>query len=271
MRMSAVRCVPITLSLALISSPLAAQLAAPNEMGVSFNHVHLSVADVELHKALWTDLFGAELAERAGFVAVRIPGALVFFADRVPTAQSVGTAVDHFGFKVRDIEAVLARWREMGYEVDAEFMGGEGLPQAFITLPDGARVELTGDPEIATATEMHHVHFYSPAYRDVLSWYRDIFGGTPRVRGTIETTLDVPGTNLSFGDSEEAVSPTQGTAVDHIGFEVEDIEAFAAMLRSKGVEFQVEPFHVEALDTWVGFFLDPSGALVEISQGLDRY
>jgi len=200
----------IPVSMALISSPVAAQLAAPNDVGVSFNHVHLSVTDVELHKGLWTDLFDAELAEKAGFTAVRVPGALIFFTEREPTAESVGTAVNHFGFKVQDIEGVLARWRELGYEVDAEFMGGEGFPQAYITMPNGARVELTGDPGISRTTEMHHVHFYSTAYRDVLRWYRDIFGGTPRVRGAMESTLDVPGTNLSFSDSEEAVSSTQG-------------------------------------------------------------
>ncbi|MGI9626529.1 MAG: VOC family protein [Longimicrobiales bacterium] len=269
--MSTMRCACITVAAMVISSPVAAQIADPNEAGISFSHVHLSVADAELHTALWIDLFDAEVAETAGFAAVRLPGALVFFAEQAPTAPSVGTAVNHFGFKVQDLAAVLAKWRALGYEVDAEFMGGEGLPQAYITMPNGARVELTGDPEISTTAEMHHVHFYSSAYRDVLSWYRNMFGGTHRVRGTIETTLDVPGTNLSFSDSEETVSPTQGTAVDHVGFEVEDIEAFAEVLRSKGVEFLAEPFYVESLDTWVAFFADPAGALVEISQGLDRY
>lgn len=56
-----------------------AQLAAPNDLGVAFGHVHLSVADVGVHEELWTRLFDAVLAEKAGFSAVRIPGTLVFF------------------------------------------------------------------------------------------------------------------------------------------------------------------------------------------------
>ena len=253
------------------SSGLQAQLAAPNDGGVAFNHVHLSVADIELHKSLWTELLDGVLVEKSGYAAVRIPGALIFFTEREPTGPSVGTAVNHFGFKVRDLQAVLTRWRARDYEVDAEWMGAEG-PQAFITMPNGAKVELTGDPGLSVSSEMHHVHFYSPQHEDVLAWYVDVFGGPPRTRGTIETTTDVPGSNLSFTSSEGAeVATTQGTAVDHIGFEVEDIQAFAAFLRSKGVEFQAEPFYVESLDIWVGFFVDPAGARVEISQGLDRF
>ena len=150
------------------------------------------------------------------------------------------------------------------------FMGGEGLPQAYITMPNGTRVELTGDATLARASEMHHVHFYSQDPERHLAWWLDILDGTRRTRGTIETTMDVPGSNLSFAQADE-VAPTQGAAVDHVGFEVQDIHAFAEMLKGKGVEFQVEPFHVESLDIWVGFFVDPAGARIEISQGLDRF
>ena len=260
-----------TFTMLLLASPTQAQLAAPNEAGVTFGHVHLVVADLALHKQLWTDLLDGELIEKSGFSAVRVPGTLIFLTEGDPTGPSAGTAVNHFAFKVRDIDATLAKWRARGYDVDAEFMGGEGLPQAFITMPNGARVELTGDPALPVSTAMHHVHFYSPQHGEHLAWYLDVLGGVARARGTIETTMDVPGTNLSFTDSEGSVTPTEGTAVDHVGFEVEDIQAFAAMLRSKGVEFQIEPFYVESLDLWVGFFVDPAGALIEVSQGLDHF
>ena len=256
--------------LILISSPGQAQLAPPNEDGVAFNHVHLSVADLDLHKALWVDMLDGVLIEKAGYAAVQIPGGLIFFTERDPTAPSVGTAMDHVGFKVRDLEAVLTWWRDQGYAVDDEWSGGEGLPQAYVTMPNGTRVELTGDSTLAGGSEMHHVHYYSPRPRELLAWYTELFGGVPRMRGTIETTADVPGTNLSFGEAA-SVMPTKGTAIDHVGFEVEDIHAFADMLRSRGVEFEVEPFHVESLDIWVAFFIDPAGTRVEVSQGLDGF
>lgn len=260
----------VATALLIVPVCLRAQLAPPNAAGLSFNHLHLSVADVELHKRLWSDLLDGEVVERSGYVAIAVPGTLIFLTDRAPTGPSLGTAVNHVGFKVRDLEAVLTKWRGLGYDVDAEFMGGEGFPQAYVTMPNGTRVELTGDAALARASEMHHVHFYSQDPEEHLSWWLRILDGSRRTRGTIETTVDVPGSNLSFAQADE-VAPTQGTAVDHVGFEVEDIHAFAEMLRGKGVEFQVEPFHVESLGIWVGFFVDPAGARIEISQGLDQF
>ncbi len=261
--------VPIIL-FAVSAAPVGAQLAPPNEVGIAFSHIHLSVADVELHKRLWSELLDGQVVERAGYVAISVPGTLIFLTDRAATAPSVGTAVNHVGFKVRALESVLDEWRGLGYEVDAEFMGGEGLPQAYVTMPNGTRVELTGDDSLGHPSEMHHVHFYGPGHEDLLAWYIEALGGTRRTRGTIETTMDVPGANLSFAPADE-VSATAGTAIDHVGFEVEDIHAFAERLEAMGVEFEIAPFHVESLDIWVGFFVDPAGARIEVSEGLDRF
>jgi catechol 2,3-dioxygenase-like lactoylglutathione lyase family enzyme len=264
----------LTLGLAalLVASPVesTAQLAPANAAGLTFAHVHLSVADVELNKTLWSELLDGRVVERGGYVAVAVPGTLIFLTDRAPTGPSGGTAVNHIGFKVRDLSSTLSWWRSRGYEVDAEFTGGEGLPQAYITMPNGTRVELTGDPGLAWSAEMHHVHFHSPNHEALLAWWVNVLDGVPRRRGTIETTMDVPGANLSFAQADE-VAPTQGTAVDHVGFEVEDIHAFAEALKAKGVEFEIEPFHVESLDIWVAFFVDPAGARIELSQGLDQF
>lgn len=265
------RTICVAVTALLVSSALQGQLAPPNAAGVRFAHVHLYVADVSLHASLWPELFGGELLEEAGYTALSIPGALIFFTDQAPTAPSVGTAVNHVGLEVRDLEAVLSRWRARGYEVDSESTGGEGLAQASITMPNGARIELQGNPGLATESAMHHVHFYAPRPDEAVAWYTEMFSGVRRARGTIETTADVPGSNLSFSESEGAVAPTRGTAIEHVGFEVEDIQAFAATLESKGVELDGEPFYVESLDLWVAFFFGPNGARIEITQGLHHF
>ena len=259
------------LALALTAIPTSAQLAAPNRVGVSFAHVHLSVADLDLHRSLWTELFEAELLEEAGFTAVGIRDALVFFTVREPSAPSIDSSVDHFGFTVRDMGAVLTRWRSMGYTVDREFTGPDGEAKAYITVPDGIRLELEEDPDLSAPAAMHHVHYYAVDHRGLRDWYQDLFAATPRARGAIETTADVPGTNLSFSHVDEPRLPTNGTSVDHVGFEVDDMEAFAGRLRSRGIEFEREPFLVESLGIWVAFFIDPSGTRVEVSEGLDEF
>ena len=42
----------------LIAHPAYAQLAPFNEAGVTFGHVHLSVADPKVHHQLWVEQFG---------------------------------------------------------------------------------------------------------------------------------------------------------------------------------------------------------------------
>lgn len=252
------------------ASPAAAQLAPANEAGVTFSHVHLAVADVDLHKQLWTDVFDAELAEKEGYVAVRVPGALIFLRGREPTAPSRATAMDHVGLRVRDLDALLEEWRALGYGVDEEHWDEE-IARAFVTLPGGTRLALEEDPDLQATAEMDHVHFFTPEPGALAAWYADLFGATPQDRSSTGTTATVPGSGLRFSRTERARAPTDSTAIDHIGFEVADMEAFVEMLRARGVEFVFGPAYVESLDLWVAFFPDPSGVLVEISEGLDAY
>ena len=62
--------------LALVS-PAHAQLAVPNEAGLTYGHVHLNVTDVELHKRLWVEHFGGVVTQKGSLVAVRLPGCRV--------------------------------------------------------------------------------------------------------------------------------------------------------------------------------------------------
>lgn len=259
-------------SVAAVSAhPAYAQLAAPNDAGVTFSHVHLYVTDIELHKKLWSGLFDGVLVEKERFAAVRLPGVLVFLTEGEPTAPSLSTTMDHFGFKVRDVESILMEWRALGYEVDREFEGAGGLPGAYITMPDGVRLELQEDPELSVKAEMDHVHFFTPQYGELPAWYADLFGATPRSGSEVGMTADVPGASLIFDDWEEDRMPTESTVIDHIGFEVKDMDAFVEMLKARDVELVFGPRYVESLELWVAFFTDPSGVLVEASEGLDKY
>ncbi len=260
----------------LLGTPLHAQIAAPNDAGVAFGHVHLHVADVGLHGHLLSELFDATLKEKAGYTAVEIPGALIFFTAKEPTAPSRATAMDHFALEVRDLDAVLAAWRDFGYEVDSggpeEARESADAPRrAFITLPDGAALELYENPGLDVTARMDHVHFFTPQTDELVAWYAALFGTTSADRDAEETTTTVPGSGLVFTTTEQERAPTEGTAIDHVGFEVENMEAFAEMLRAEDVEFVWGPAHIESLDIWVAFFNDPSGVLVEVTERLDTF
>ena len=117
-------------TLLAIVPPAHAQLAVPNDAGLTYGHVHLNVSDIELHKQLWVEHFGGVVTQKGSLVAVRLPGFLVALSAREPTGGSRGSVMDHFGFKVRNMAKFLAKWRAAGYAVDSEFTGAEGLPNA---------------------------------------------------------------------------------------------------------------------------------------------
>jgi catechol-2,3-dioxygenase len=247
------------------------QLAPSNDVGVSFGHLHLNVTDFELQKSLWSELFGGVEVERGGLVGFRFPGALVFLRDAEPTAPSRGTAVDHLGFRVKNLARILETWRSRGYRVDSERVDQQGASIAFITMPDGAILELIQDASMASETELDHIHFFTLDGGSLDTFYQQMLGAAPQSRSDSHVVSHVPGSNLVFSPTESSMTPTVGTVIDHIGLETDDIESFAERLRDAGIETESDPRYIERLDLWVLFFTDESGARVEITQGLDTW
>ena len=260
-------------AVALLSlvSPAAAQLAVPNEAGLTYGHVHLNVTDVELHKQLWTEHFGGVVTQKGSLIAVRLAGLLVALSSREPTGGSLGSGMDHFGFKVRNMEKFLAKWRAAGYSVDSEFTGAEGQLNAFVTMPDGARIELQEDQMLPVEVSGYHIHFRAPEHEELLNWYLDVFGLELRPRGDIPSTTNVPGMNMSFGSAGEALAPTRGRAIDHIGFEVDDLQALTEQLKAKGIEPDLDFREIPDLQLNIAYLTDPSGVRIELTEGYDAY
>lgn len=252
-------------------SPAYAQLAVPNDAGLTYGHVHLNVSDMELHKQLWVEHFGGVVVQRGPLTAVRLPNFLVALSAREPTGGSRGSVMDHFGFKVRNLAKFLAKWRAAGYAVDSEFTGAEGLPNAYVTMPDDVRVELQEDQALPVEVSGYHIHFITPEYEELLDWYRDIFSLELRPRGRIQTTTNVPGMNLSFGNAEDANAATRGRSIDHIGFELDDLEAFCEMLAARGIEFDVPFREIPSIGLRIALITDPSGVYIELTEGYDEY
>ena len=66
---------------------------------------------------------------------------------------------------------------------------------------------------------------------DMKAWYVKVFGAKPGMRGSFQAA-DLPGVNLTYSPSPDAVVGTQGRSLDHIGFEVKNLEAFCKKLES---------------------------------------
>ncbi|MEX0618710.1 MAG: VOC family protein, partial [Pseudohongiellaceae bacterium] len=220
---------------------------------------------------LWVDHFGGEVVQKGSLTAVRVPGMLIALTEREPTGGSQGTVMDHIGFKVRNMEQFLAQWRAAGLPVGREFTGAEGLPNAYVMAPDEVRVEVQEDQMLPVEVSAYHVHFFTPGYESLLQWYMDMFSLEQRPRGSIGTTTNVPGMNLSFNNADSERLPTQGRSLDHIGFEVDNLEAFCRELQARGVVFDVPYRDIPGIGLKIAFFTDPSGVRVELTEGFDEY
>jgi len=254
-----------------IAAPAYAQLAPPNAAGITFGHVHLNVKDINVHRKLWVEQFGAVIVEKGPLVAAKLPGMLIAFRQAEPTGSSEGTVMDHFGFKVQNLAEILAAWRAAGYQVGREFTGSEGFPNAYLFGPDNLKIEMQEDKNLPVKISAYHVHFLLADYVKLRDWYVDTFALEPRKRGTIVTTADAPGMNFSFATSAKPTIGTKGRTIDHIGFEVSNLKAFCEKLEAKGVKFDVPFRSVPAIGLDIAYMTDPSGVYIELTEGYGKF
>lgn len=263
-----------TLLLLLCAVPASAQIASPGNAGVAMGHIHLIVADPERNRQLWMGVFGAQPLERAGLTGVRLPGMLVLFREGYASGPSQGSSVHHFGLQVRDRAEIVNAWRAAGLEVLREYIGSEGNPNAHLLTPDGVDVEVTEVSSQAEKAIAHHVHFAAVDDLAHRQWYMNQFAAKPRQRGDW-ATADIPGINLSFRTPPEGTPspplPTKGRAVDHVGFEIEGLEAFCNQLEARGVQFDRPYIWNERLGIATAVLTDPAGVTLELTEGLDGF
>jgi hypothetical protein len=147
--------------------------------------------------------------------------------------------------------------------------GQTGASIAFTMGPDDLKVEIVETPQQAAPIALHHVHFFGQQNTEMRDWYLKTFGGEARQAAAFVSAV-LPGVSLNFSASPTPVVGTQGRAIDHIGFEVRDLEAFLKKLAASGVTISSEYRKVPALNTAIAFITDPWGTYIELTEGLGR-
>ena len=104
-------------------------------------------------------------------------------------------------------------------------------------------------------------------------WYMKAFNATLREGQTdFFIGADLPGVGYMLNYfswlPDEPLVGTVGRAMDHVGFEIRNLEAFCKELEAKGVEFTVPYRHVPELKLSIAFVRDPWGTLIELTEGL---
>jgi len=257
----------------VLSSTFAwAQLAPPNDLGVRLGHIHLAVKDVEAQKQFWTTAMGGTLVENGPLSMVQFPGVFVMLRQADPTGPAAGSIVDHFGFVLKDLTAARARWKAANVKYD---VGQTNPNQGYVYAPDGTRVEVFGDPSLPGPMSMDHIHIF-PVEADIpaiQAWYAKALGGLPGKRQRVA----MPGLidcdyfhrfNLSFSPGAMKLAPTRGRSLDHLGFDVKNLDEFAKKLEAQGIKLDSAPRQIPNSKTKVAFLTDPWGTYIELTENL---
>ena len=282
MRTLAIAAVSVLFVLAV--APLAlAQLTAASQGPVVYGHHHLTVTSIDEHKKFWVDTLGGELVTVGNLEIVKFPNVLVFMREAAPTGGTKGTTVNHIGFSVTSTRSMVEKVRGAGYpivtraELPPALAVEDGLAHiadqdtyiAYTMAPDDVKVEFVERRAQTQPIALHHIHFAGPV-DEMKAWYVTTFNALPGMRGSFEAA-DLPGVNLTYSASDQTPVGTRGRSLDHIGFEVENLEAFCRQLEAQGVTFDRPYTKVAALNLAIAFFTDPFGTYIELTEGLDAY
>jgi catechol 2,3-dioxygenase-like lactoylglutathione lyase family enzyme len=289
MRQRTLLCALAAVSLAGSARVTSAQLLAAKDGPVVYGHHHLSTANVEAQKKFLVDTLGGT-AIKVGtnnLEIVKFPNVLIFFRTQAPTGGTKGTTANHIGFSVPNLRAAVDKLKANGFkmitaseapadravkdDIAAPAQPG-GASIAFVMGPDETKVELVEAPKQPVPIQLHHIHFFSQSNQEMQAWYAKTFGAKPRAPNPAAAflTADLPGVALNFTQSPDPVVGTQGRAVDHIGFEVKNLEAFTKKLEADGIKLDRPYTKVAALDISIAFITDPWGTYIELTEGLDR-
>lgn len=271
------------------ASSASAQLVAAKDGPVVYGHHHIYATNVEEHKKFFVNTLGG-VAMKIGtnnVEIVKFPDVLIFFRAQAPTGGTKGSTADHIGFSVPDIRAAVTKIKANGYKMitktDAPAgravtddiaapaaPGGSAI--AFALGPDDVKIELVEAKAQTTPIRLHHIHLFSQQNTEMQAWYAKTFGAKPRAAtpGSVFVSADLPGVILNFTPATGPVAGTQGRAVDHIGFEVKNLEAFTKQLEASGVKLARPYTKVEALNIAIAFVTDPWGTSIELTDGLDK-
>ena len=245
-----------------------AQPFTPNEAGVTMGHWHLNSRDLEANKKIFVGM-GGTLNSSGPLQRVTFPGVVVNLnapgATAPPTDGTVGSVVNHVGFIVKSVPESVAKWKAAGVPV---LPGNNNrVDQAYVVTPDGLRIEILENKNQPESIRNEHVHFFVPeaAIPQIQAWYAKIFGAKPSSRNTAQFD-DIPGVQLRFNKTDPAAAPTKGRVLDHIGFDVKDLQGFIKKLEANGIKLDRPYTKNEQTGAALAFITDPWGTYIELNE-----
>lgn len=260
------------LLVASCATTVRAQLVEPNQLGVRMGHIHLNVRDVDATRKFFVDQLSGTVVKNGPLELIQFPGVFIMLRKADNPLPAAGTIVNHFGFVMKDFPTALAKWKANGIGIEPT----ENPNEVYVLGPDSLRVEVYGEPSIPEPVYMNHIHFFPSDIAGIKKWYVNAFGANPGRRNCIGCiskprvfeSADLPAVNLTFPPTAKPQEPTKGRVIDHIGFDVTNLEAFVAGLEARGVKIEAPIRAVPNTKLKVAFLTDPWGTYIELTEGL---
>ena len=282
--------VVLTLLVLVVAMPstVSAQILVGDEGPVVYGHHHFNTTDMAAQKKFYVDALGGTAATIGTNMleVIEFPNVFLFFRPmQMPTGGTIGTTVNHIGFSVPDLKPVIAKIKANGFKMitsdsvattvkvtDDIAAANPTTNIAFVLGPEDVKVELVEVKTQSAPIQLHHVHFFGEQQTEMQAWYAKTFGAAAQPANPAQAfvTDQLPGVTLSFTPSPTPTVATQGRALDHIGFEVKNLEAFTKKLEADGIPLTVAYREVPALGISIAFIKDPWGTNIEMTEGLDR-
>jgi catechol 2,3-dioxygenase-like lactoylglutathione lyase family enzyme len=264
-----------------------AQILVAGEGPVVYGHHHLNTTNMDAEKKFFVDTLGGTVA-RIGSgdreqEIIKFPNVLIFFRMQAPTGGSIGTTVNHVGFSVPDLRPLVAKLKANGFKMittdsvaanvkvtDDIAAAGPTTNIAFALGPEDLKVEFVEIKTQKVPIQLNHIHFFGQMNTEMQAWYAKTFGAKMVTAnpGAAFVQDQLPGVALNFTPSPTPTVGTTGRALDHIGFEVKNLEAFTKKLEAEGIKLDRPYTKVPQLGIAVAFIKDPWGTNIEMTEGL---
>ena len=254
---------PIAWACAAVAA-FVAQPSAQSTFLPIVDHIHLNVPDQAAAVAWYRKNFDgvpmSESADRLMFGDTRL-----IFLKNDKGQPSSGSALDHLGFSFADLDAKMKELEATGVKIVTPVREVPGLFKlGFVEDPWGTRIEVVQDSE---KLGLHHVHLRAPDTAAALDWYKARFGGeSAKLKDRLDG-LRFSGVWLlaQRGDA----TPSQGHAIDHIGFRTTNLTQTTTDFKAHDVKFTTEPTPLRLSGGAMVHFAyieGPAGAKVELVQ-----
>jgi catechol 2,3-dioxygenase-like lactoylglutathione lyase family enzyme len=229
-------------------------------------HIHLNVRDLPAAEKFWAEIMGAAVVKVGTAKIMKFPGALIMLRQRESIAGgSEETPVNGISFRAPDIKPIVDRWKAAGLRIQ----NYEKHRRVTVLTLDDARVTVFEQAGQSEPMVFHGVLFRSQDPAQLMEFYRKLLH-VKQPPDAVRLALTIPGARLVFTPSPKPLAETRGHAIDHIGFEIRNLQKTAEKLVEKGIKIDLPYRKLESTGVGTLFITDPAGTTINLTEGLDK-